>query len=141
MVPTTMPEKWRSRLVQPRILQPWPPCARTIKIASTSRRGTIRAQFGSPITPVRFSGCDVLVLEMWRLVGGQPTCIKVERPLRDPNEERGGWVFRVSAGNPPKAREWRSDDVSGAPERIPIMKNPYSNRYRPQVLIQDGSSK
>ena len=32
-------------------------------------------------------------------------------------------IYRVSGGNPPKAHEWRSDDVSGVPERIPIIKN------------------
>ena len=45
------------------------------------------------------------------------------------NEAGADVVYRVSGGDPPKARTWSLDDVSEAPERIPIIKNPYSSRH------------
>ena len=44
------------------------------------------------------------MLEMWRLVGEQPTFIEVKGPLRDPNENRSGCgapcLWRIPAEGP-----------------------------------------
>ena len=78
---------------------------------------------------------DVEVLSMG---SGRPS--RLEDQCGIPTKAGVNVVYRVSGGDPPRARTWYLGDVSEAPERIPIIKNPYSNRYRPQVPSQDDSS-
>ena len=49
--------------------------------------------FHTSFTPVRFSGRDALVLEMWRLVGRQPTCIEVKGSLAGSQRRKGRMGF------------------------------------------------
>ena len=68
----------------------------------------------------------------WKCGGwsaGSRRASRLKDPCGFPSKTGADVVHRVSGGYPPEAHVWRSDDVSGAPERIPIIKNPYSKRY------------
>ena len=81
-----------------------------------------------------------LTFRCWKCRGwsaGSRRASRLKDPCGFPSKTEADVVYRVSGGYPPKAHLWRSDDASGAPERIPIIKNPCSKRYRAQVLIQD----
>ena len=77
--------------------------------------------------------------------GGWSTGSRRQTRLKDQREAAtnagADVVHRVSGGNPPRVRTWDPNDVSQALERIPIVRNPCCNRYRPQVAIQDNSSR
>ena len=70
---------------------------------------------------------------------GSPRASRLNEPCGAPTKNGADVVYRVSGGHPPRALFWKHDDVSEAPERIPITKNPYNKRYRPQVVIQDDN--
>ena len=74
----------------------------------------------------------------WRCGGwsaGSRRASRLKDPCGVPTKTGADVVFRVAGGFHFEARIWRSDDVSGALERIPIIKNQYSNKYRPQACI------
>ena len=72
-------------------------------------------------------------------MAGSRRASRLKDPCGFPSNTEADVVYRVSGGHPPKARAWKRDDVSEAQEHITIIKDPYNKRYRPQVLIQDGS--
>ena len=75
----------------------------------------------------------------WRCGGwsvGSRRISRLQGPCGAPTKNGAEVVYRVSGGLPPKAHGWKSDDTSSIPERIPIIRNPYSNRFRPQVRSQ-----
>ena len=85
----------------------------------------------------KFGFCDS-TLWCWRCGGwsvGSRRTSRLKGPCGAPTKNGADVVYR-----PPKAHDWRSDDFSRIPERIPIIENPYSNRFRPQVLSQVDSS-
>ena len=78
----------------------------------------------------------------WRCGGwsvGSRRISRLQGPCSAPTKNGTEVVYRVSGGLPPKAHDWKSYDVSSVPERIPIIGNPYSNRFRPQVRSQVDS--
>ena len=78
----------------------------------------------------------------WRCGGwsvGTRRTSRLQDPCGAPTKNGADVVSRVSGGLPPKALHWSSDDISRNPERIQIIKNPYSNRFRPQVFSQVDS--
>ena len=106
---------------------------------SPRRHGEEREPFG--LTSVHLShqfGFRDATLWCWKCGGWRASRLK--DPCGFPSKTGADVVHRVSGGYLPEAHAWRSDDVSGAPEHIPIIKNPYNKRYIPQVLIQDDSS-
>ena len=122
---------------------PKPHTAHSREQSRSPRRHADEESFG--LTSVHLShqfGFRDSTLWCWRCGGwsaGSRRASRLQGPCGAPTKNGADVVYRVSGGFPAKARIWRSDDVSGAPERIPIIKNPYSNRYRPQVLPQDDS--
>ena len=102
------------------------PLARTIPISSTSRRGrnlSVSLRFTSR-TSVDFRDAT---LWFWRCGGwsaGIRRASRLKDPCRVPTKTGADVVYHVTGGYPPKAHVWRSDHVSGAPERIPIIKGP-----------------
>ena len=72
----------------------------------------------------------------WKCGGwsvGSRRASRLKDPCGVPTKTRADVVYRVSGGFPPKARVWNSDDTS--------VKNPYSNRSRPQFASQDVNTK
>ena len=111
---------------------------------SRRRHGEEREPFG--LTSVhlshQFEFRDA-TLWCWKCGGcsvGSRRASRLKDPCGFPSKTGADVVHRVSGGCPPKAHVWRSDDVSGPPDRIPIIKNPYSKRCRPQVLQDDSST-
>ena len=72
---------------------------------------------------------------------GSRRASRLKDPCGVPTKTGADVVYRVSGGFPPKSRVSRSDDTSFGPERIPIIKNPYSNRFRPHFVNQDDNTK
>ena len=113
------------------------------KSRSPRRRGR-EESFG--LTSVHLShqfGFRDSTLWCWRCGGwsvGSRRTSRLKGPCGALTKNGADVVYRVSGGLPPKAHDWRSDDVSRILERIPIIENPYSNRFRPQVLSQVDSS-
>ena len=107
------------------------------------RRHVGKESFG--LTSVHLShqfGFRDSTLWCWRCGGwsvGSRRTSRLKGPCGASTKNGADVVYRVSGGLPPKAHDWRSDDVSRIPERIPIIENPYSNRFRPQVLSQVDS--
>ena len=114
------------------------PTSGTVHVRERSRSPRRHDEEPFGLSSVDFShqfGFLDATLWCWRCGGWSPGSRRASRlkdPCGIPTKKGADVICRVSGGNP----EWRSDDVSEAPERIPIIKNPYSNRYRPQVLIQ-----
>ena len=80
----------------------------------------------------------------WKCGGwsaGSRRASRLKDPCGAPTKTGADVAHRVSGGFPPRARVWKSDDTSGGPERIPIIKNPCSNRFRPQFVNQDDNTK
>ena len=122
------------------------PTTRIIRSRVTSR--SPRRYFGEEsfgLTTVHLShqfGFRDFTLWCWRCGGwsvGSRRISRLQGPCGAPTKNGADVVYRVSGGLPPKALHWRSDDTSRTPERIPIIKNPYSNRFRPQVSSQVDS--
>ena len=107
------------------------------------RRHVREESFG--LTSVHLShqfGFRDSTLWCWRCGGwsvGSRRTSRLQGPCGAPTKNGADVVYRVSGGLPPKAHHWRSDDISRILERIPIIKNPYSNRFRPQVSSQVDS--
>ena len=107
------------------------------------RRHVREESFG--LTSVHLShqfGFRDSTLWCWRCGGwsvGSRRTSRLKGPCGAPTKNGADVVYRVSGGLPPRASFWRSDDVSRIPERIPMIENPYSNRFRPQVLSQADS--
>ena len=79
------------------------------------------------LTSVHLSHPSVFHDACWRCGGwsaGSRRASRLKDPCGFPSKTGADVVYRVSGGYPPKAHVWRSDDASGAPERIPIIKNP-----------------
>ena len=63
----------------------------------------------------------------WKSCGwsaGSRRASRLKDPCGIPTKTGADVVYRVSGGYPPKAHEWRSDDVSGAPQLIPSSRIP-----------------
>ena len=86
------------------------------------------SKFSIDLTVVHLShqfGFRDATLWCWKCGGwsaGSRRASRLKDPCGFPSKTGADVVYRVSGGYPPKAHVWRSDDVSGAPERIPIIK-------------------
>ena len=109
---------------------PTPHTAHSREKSRSPRRHVEEESFG--LTSVHLShqfGFRDSTLWCWRCGGwsaGSRRASRLKGPCGAPTKNGADVVYRVSGWFLPKARIWRSDDVSGAPERIPIIKNPYT---------------
>ena len=102
------------------------PTSGTVHVRERSRSPRRHDEEPLGLSSVDFShqfGFRDATLWCWRCGGWSPGSRRASRlkdPCGIPTKKGADVIFRVSGGNPPKAHEWRSDDVSRAPERIPI---------------------